>query len=78
MHLYSAQAYNYLRKFLNGPHPCTIRKWASSRNCQPGFLSEDFATLKSSITSNRTDVVFMFDAMAIKKADQYDTGSKTY
>ena len=28
MHFYSAQAYNYLRKFLNLPHPCTIRKWA--------------------------------------------------
>ena len=78
MHFYSAQAYNYLRKFLNLPHPCTIRKWASSRNCQPGFLSEVFATLKSSITPHRTDVVLMFDAMNIKKAYQYDTGSETY
>ena len=26
MHFYSAKAYNYLRKFLNLPHPCTIRK----------------------------------------------------
>ena len=78
MHFYSAQAYNYLRKFLNLPHPCTIRKWASSRYCQPGFLSEVFATLKRSITPNRTDVVLMFDAMDIKKAYQYDTGSETY
>ena len=78
MHFYSAQAYNYLRKFLNFLHPCTIRKWASSRNCQPGFLSEVFSNLKSSITPNRTDGVLMFDAMAIKKAYQYDTGSKTY
>ena len=80
MHFYSAQAYNYLRKFPNLPHPCTIRKWASSRNCQPGFLSEVFATqtLKRSITPNRTYVVLMFDAMDIKKAYQYDTGSETY
>ena len=57
MHFYSAQAYSYLRKFLNLPNPCSIREWASSRNCQPGFLSDLFATLKSSITPNRTDVV---------------------
>ena len=78
MHFYNAQAYNYLRKFLNWPHPCTLTKWASSRNCQPGLLSEVFSTLKSSITPNRTDVVLMFDALAIKKAYQYDTGTKTY
>ena len=40
-------------------------------------MSEVFATLKSSITPNRKDIL-MFDAMAIKKAYQYDTGSKTY
>ena len=67
MHFYSAQAHNYVRKFLNLPHPCTLRKWASSRNCQPGFLSEVVATLKRSITPNLTDIVLMFDAMAIKK-----------
>ena len=41
-------------------------------------MSEVFATLKRSITPNTTDVVLMFDAMDIKKAYQYDTGSETY
>ena len=40
LHLYSAQAYEYVRGFLHLPHPDTIRKWASSCNVEPGFLSD--------------------------------------
>ena len=60
------------------PHPSTIRKWASSKNCQPGFLSQVFATLKTTVTPNHKDVVLMLDSIAIKKAYHYDTGSKSY
>ena len=78
LHYYSAQAYEYVRKFLTLPHPSTIRQWASSRNCSPGFLSEVLETLKKDMAEDRRDVVVMFDAMHLKKAYSFDTGSQTY
>ena len=38
LHFYSAQAYNFLRKFLTLPDVSTIRRWSSSIGCEPGFL----------------------------------------
>ena len=78
MHFYSSQAYSYLRKFFTLPHPSTIRKWASSINCLPGFLTEVLASLKGKVTPDNKDVAIIFDAMSIKSAYQFDRGSSTY
>lgn len=78
LQFYSAQAYDHVRKFLALPHPSTIRKWASSRNCSPGFLVEVMETLKRDMHEDRREVVVMFDSMHLKKAYSYDTGTQTY
>ncbi|GFR98749.1 THAP domain-containing protein 9 [Elysia marginata] len=40
VNFYSSQAYNYLRKFLHLPSSSTIRRWASTIYCEPGFLPD--------------------------------------
>ncbi|GFR90183.1 THAP domain-containing protein 1 [Elysia marginata] len=69
VHFYSPQAYEYLRSFLHLPNSSTIRRWAASLNCEPGFLSDVINTLgdKLSIDEGMRDICVMFDALSIKK-----------
>ena len=80
VHFYSAQAYSYLRKFLHLPNPSTIRRWASSINCEPGFLSEVLNCIGEEVKENpdMQDVCIMFDSLAIKKEYTYDDKSQSY
>lgn len=80
VHFYSAQAYEYLRKYLHLPHSSTIRKWCASVNCQPGYLSEVLEFLKKAaeVKPHMKDCVLMFDAMAIKQEIVYDQKEQKY
>lgn len=80
LNFYSPQAYRYLREHLHLPHPGTIRKWAVSINCEPGFLSEVISHMKDNLVKEpcKTDCVIMMDAMAIKKELVYDPKGKSH
>ena len=80
MHFYSPQAYEFLRSYLHLPHQATIRKWSSSMNCEPGFLSEVMSHLKDMVQQNELNkhCILMLDAMALKKEVVYDPKSGGY
>ncbi|GFN94273.1 LOW QUALITY PROTEIN: THAP domain-containing protein 9 [Plakobranchus ocellatus] len=74
VHFYSPKAYDYLRGFLHLPSPSTIRRWATSIDCEPGFLSNVINKLGEDLEKNSDmkDVCIMFDAISIKKECLYD------
>ena len=80
LHFYSAQAYQYVRRHLHLPHPDTIRKWSTSLNVEPGFLSEVVDKLKNDIQEDpdMSDCVLMFDSMGIKKEVIYNKHKQCY
>ena len=49
LQFYSAKAYDYVRKILSLSHSSLIQKWAQSINCEPGFLTEAFETLRKNV-----------------------------
>ncbi|GFS26769.1 THAP domain-containing protein 9 [Elysia marginata] len=80
LHFYSAQAYDFLRKFLTLPDVSTIRRWSSSIGCEPGFLSDalDHIAKKKESNLQMADVCIMFDSMAIKKEIVFDNKTGKY
>ena len=80
LHFYSPQAYEFIRKHLTLPGPSTIRLWASSLNCEPGFLLDSLDGMAAKLREDekRQDVCIMFDAMALKKECCYDPKSGKY
>ena len=38
LHYYSPKVYEFTHKVLSLPHSSTIRTWATSVDCEPGFL----------------------------------------
>ena len=69
LHYYSPKAYDFVRKVLYLPHPSSIRSWAASVDCEPGFLCDVINFIGNMATNNTTvsDVVLIVDAMAIHK-----------
>lgn len=67
---YSNKAYNYLRKYLTLPHPCTIRSWASKLDGGPGFTQQCFEYLAS--LQEPKKVCLIMDEMAIKHQIDFD------
>jgi len=51
LHFYSPTAYKYVRQTFNKclPHPSTLRKWYSSLDGSPGFISESLNAVKSKV-----------------------------
>jgi hypothetical protein len=80
LHFYSAQAYDFLREYLTLPHPATIRKWAASIDCHPGFMTEVINHLKSMVQENELNkhCTLMLDAMALKKEVVFDPKTGGY
>ena len=69
LHFYSAQAYEFVRQYLQLPHPSTNRKWSTSLNCQPGFLDFiDHLKEMAAEDSLKKHCVLMLDAMSLKKS----------
>ena len=39
LHYYSSWAYDFVKKVLKLPHALSVRAWAASVDCQPGYLT---------------------------------------
>ena len=75
VNFYSPKAYNFLRRVFYLPHQSSIRQWASTVNCEPGFFSEVFQDLNIKITKNQekwSDCALLLDGMSIRKQILYD------
>lgn len=76
LHLFSAKAYNYVRKQFNTilPHARTLSKWYSHVDAKPGFTSEAIKTLALKVKFSEAPVVcsLMLDEMAIRQHIEFD------
>ena len=80
LYFYSPQAYNYVRSILHLLHPSMLRKWSTSVNCQPGFLSEVFQSLAAEVqkSADKKECALILDGMAIRKQTIYDPKEDRY
>lgn len=74
MYFYSPKAYTFLRQYFILPNGRTIRKWLSSLDCSPGFLSEVFEFLKKEVLQQEDlkNCALIIDGMAIRKQIMWD------
>eukprot|EP00794_Sanderia_malayensis_P011743 gene11743-12964_t len=72
LHYYSPRAYMYVRKYLNLPHPATIRSWSVNVQCEPGFLSKTLDFVETKVKDGEQDCVIMLDEMSIKSQLLWD------
>lgn len=79
IHFYSAQAYQYLKKFFKLPHPRTLRLWATAIDGNPGFTEQSFIKIGNEVKDSSGPILgaLMFDEMAIKKDIIWD-GKQIY
>ena len=80
LHYYSPKAYDFVRKVLSLPHPSSIRTWAASVDCDPGYLTNVINCLGSQVLEKpwMSDVVLIVDAMALHKGTMWDQKSRKY
>ena len=80
LHYYSPKAYDFVCKVLYLPHPSSIRSWAASVDCEPGFLCDVINLIDNMATNNTTvsDVVLIVDAMAIHKGTWWDPRKRCF
>ena len=74
----SAKAYKFVRKSLHLPHPSTIRSWASSIECEPGFLSNVIEHLQNTLEDDNKDCIILVDEMSIKKEVPWDAKKQKF
>ena len=67
LHFYSSRAYKFVTKFLNLPHPTTIRSWSVNIEREPGFLKKPFEFVEGKVNEGQKDYVLMLDEMSIKQ-----------
>jgi hypothetical protein len=67
LHFYCPMAYKFVLKSLHLPHPSNIRSWASSIECEPGFLSNVIEHLQNTLEDDNKDCIILVDVMSIKK-----------
>ena len=80
LHYYSPRAYDYVRKLLSLPHPSSIRAWAASVDCEPGYLTNVIKLLGEQVYEKRwmADVALVVDAMSLHKMTIWDGAKKCY
>ena len=80
LHYYSPKAYDFVRKLLTLPHPSSIRAWAASVDCNPGYLIDVMKCLGSEVEKKpwMSDVALIVDAMALHKGIIWDPKTKQY
>ena len=68
-HYYSPKAYNFVRNVLSLPHPSCIRTWASTVDCEPGYLANIIKLLGEAAKKQplMKDVVLVVDVMTLHK-----------
>ena len=64
LHYYSPKAYNFVRKLLSLPHPASIRAWAASVECEPGYLMNVIQLIGHIAAQNKymSEAVLVVDA----------------
>ena len=80
LHYYSPKAYDFVRNLLALPHPSSIRAWAASVDCNPGYLIDVMKCIGSQVQKKHwmSDVVLIVDAMALNKGTIWDPKTKQY
>ena len=80
LHYYSPKAYEFARNVLSLLHASTIRAWASSVDCQPGFLDNVIKSIGECVQMKgwMSNVVLIVDTMALYKGTIWDPKSKSY
>ena len=80
LHYYSPKAYEFTRKVLALPHASSIRGWAASVDCEPGYLTNVIKLLGEIVDKKgwMSDAVLMVDAMALHKGTVWDPKTKRY
>ena len=80
LHYYSPKAYDFVHKLLALPHPSSIRTWAASVDCEPGYLTNVINAISSVVEKkpSMSDVVLIVDAMALHKGIMWDQKAKQY
>ena len=80
LHYYSPKAYDFVRKQLALPHPSSIKAWAASVDCNPGYLMNVIKCIGSQVAKKpwMSDVVLIVDAMAIHKDTTWDPKTKRF
>ena len=67
LHYYSPKGYDFVRTILNLPHPSSIRTWAASVDCKPGYPMNVIHCLGEQVKKHSwmSDVALIVDAMAL-------------
>lgn len=77
LHMFSAKAYNYVRKQFNTilPHARTLSKWYAHVCAKPGFTDEALKTLTMKIKYSSHSIVcsLMLDEIAIRQFYKFDS-----
>ena len=80
LHYYSPKAYEFVRKILKLPHSSSIKHWAASVDCEPGYLTNVIQVIGQLAEKKvwMKDVVLVVDAMSIHKMTIYDKNRKSF
>ncbi|NXO38259.1 THAP9 transposase, partial [Locustella ochotensis] len=79
LHLYHIKAYDYLRKILPLPHPCSLTNWLSNNKAAAGFSSDIFFRLQEKV--ERGDQAYRYCAVlvqdvSLQKQQEWDPQTK--
>ena len=80
LHYYSPKAYEFVRRVLKLPHASSIKTWAASVDCKPGYLTNVINAI-GELTEKKMwmqDIVLIVDAMSIHKMTIYDQSRKSF
>jgi hypothetical protein len=78
LHFYSPKAYRFVRKSLHLPCSATIRAWAASIKCEPGFMTCIIEHLQNTLDEDDKDCFLLVDEMSIKKQVIWDKKNKKF
>ena len=80
LHYYSPKAYDFVCKMFILPHPYSIRNWAASVDCDPGYLTNVINAIGGVVEKKPSmfEVVLIVDTMALHKGTFWDQKTKQY
>ena len=74
VHGYSPKAYNFVQKVIALPHSSSIRTWAVSIDCEPGYLLNVIKLIRKVVVEKPwiSNIMLAVDAMALHKGTIWD------
>jgi hypothetical protein len=62
------------------PHPATLRNWATSVNCEPGFFTDVLQRLQAEVDNKSfvKECALMMDGIHIRKQTVFDIKNQSY